>query len=140
MNQRLKNWYKYYRIITCAFFGFLLIVVNDGCKKNDKEVVEQKGRIISYKNDIEPILISHCYSCHSLSASDPQRPGYAYLDIFEQLKYYALSPSTKNPSYTTIQARLRFIETPGMPYKKAPLNDSLIKKIDAWVKAGAPNN
>lgn len=132
------NWYKLFNKLSIA--GALLLAVSS-CKKNVREPENIVVRpIVSYKVDIKPILVNNCYSCHSLSASDPAKPGYAYLDIFDQLKYYALSPSTRNPSYTTLQARLRFIETPGMPYKKTPLDDSLIKKIDDWVKAGAPDN
>lgn len=95
---------------------------------------------ISYLEEIQPIIEVHCYSCHSLNATHPEKPGYAFLDDYEGLKKYALKTSVSNPSYSTLVARLRFIEYPGMPFKEDPLPDSEIKKIETWIKQGAPDN
>ena len=95
---------------------------------------------ISYIEDILPIIEANCYSCHSATATHPERPGYAFLDSYEGLKKYALKTSVSNPAYTTLQARLRFIEYPGMPFKEDPLPEAEIEKIEAWIKLGAPNN
>jgi hypothetical protein len=73
-------------------------------------------------------------------ATDPDKAGYAFLDNLDELRRYALKPSTSNPSMTTLQARIRFVEYPGMPFKKDPLAESDIQKIEAWINAGAPNN
>jgi hypothetical protein len=56
------------------------------------------------------------------------------------LQNYALSPSTVNPIYTKITARIRHIEFPGMPFNRPPLAEEDIKKIETWIKNGAPNN
>ena len=104
------------------------------------EPVMEEAISISYLADIKPIIVANCYNCHSASATHPERPGYAFLDNFEELKRYALKPSTANPNLTTLQARLRFIEYPGMPFKEDPLPEADILKIEAWIKAGAPNN
>lgn len=95
---------------------------------------------ISYQEDIQPIIATHCYSCHSVNATHPEKPGYAFLDDYEGLMRYALKTSVSNPAYTTLQARLRFIEFPGMPFKEEPLPESEIQKIETWIKMGAPNN
>lgn len=102
------------------------------------EVPEEAS--ISYELDIQPIIEANCYSCHSATATHPERPGYAFLDTYEGLKKYALKQSTSNSSMTTLQARLRFIEYPGMPFKEDPLPESEIQKIEAWIKLGAPDN
>jgi uncharacterized membrane protein len=96
--------------------------------------------VVSYKEDIQPIIEAHCYSCHSATATHPEKPGYAFLDSYDGLKKYALKTSTSNASMTTLQARLRFIEFPGMPFKEEPLPESEIQKIEAWIKQGAPDN
>ena len=95
---------------------------------------------VSYAKDIKPIIEKNCYECHSTTAENPEKPGYAFFDKYEELKEYALKTSPTNASYTKIQARLRHIEFPGMPFKKDKLNDTIIAKIDSWIKAGAPNN
>lgn len=96
--------------------------------------------VVSYKEDIEPIIAANCYSCHSATATHPERPGYAFLDSYEGLKKYALKQSTSNASMTTLQARIRFVEYPGMPFKEEPLPEGDIQKIEAWIQQGAPNN
>lgn len=95
---------------------------------------------ISYQKDIKPIIATNCYSCHSATATHPEKPGYAFLDSYEGLKKYALKPSTSNTSMTTLQARLRFVEYPGMPFKEEPLPESEIQKIEAWIQLGTPDN
>ena len=94
---------------------------------------------VSYQIDIKPIIATNCYSCHTANATDPHKAGYAFLDNYEELKSYALRPSNANPNLTKLQARIRFVETPGMPLK-GPMPEDDIKKIEAWIKAGAPNN
>lgn len=108
--------------------------------KAEEPVPSTETSMVSYEKDIQPIIATHCYSCHSASATDPDKAGYAFLDDFEELKRYALRKSTTNPAYTKLQARIRFIEFPGMPLKSDPLREEDIQKIELWIKAGAPNN
>ena len=115
--------------------GFLTACTYDKAPEIDPVI-----STVSYKNEIQPIMATHCYSCHSSLATDPERPGYAFFDDFNELKRYALKPSTVNAELTTLQARLRQIEFPGMPFKKDPLPESEIQLIEKWIKAGAPNN
>lgn len=119
----------------CMLFTAFSCTYNEAPEINVEEPVS-----ISYELDIKPIIAANCYSCHSASATDPDKAGYAFLDKFEELQRYALKPSTSNASMTTLQARIRFIEFPGMPFKQDPLPESDIEKIEAWIKAGAPNN
>lgn len=120
-------------LVLAALFGF-------GCTYNEAAEVAPETQLVSYKEDIQPIMATHCYSCHTAGSTDPDKAGYAFLDDFEELKQYALKSSTSNANLTKLQARIRFIEFPGMPLKQPPLAESDIKKIEAWIKAGAPNN
>ncbi len=117
-----------------AFFIF------SGCTYDAATEIDPVISKVSYKDEIQPIIATHCYSCHSSTATDPERAGYAFFDDFTELKSFALKPSTVNPQYSTLVARLRQIEFPGMPLKSAPLPESQIQLIELWVKAGAPNN
>jgi hypothetical protein len=112
-----------------------LLAVNSACKDDGPEETR-----VSYQHDIRPIIEAKCYRCHSSTATDPERPGYAFFDDFDQLRHYALKKSVYDPSYTTLQARLRYIETPGMPLNDDPLPENEIQLIEAWISAGAPNN
>lgn len=111
------------------------------CTYDRAEVVPQTNVVsVSYQQDIQPIIALHCYSCHTAAATDPDKAGYAFLDDFEELQRYALKPSTANNRLTKLQARIRFVEFPGMPFKKPPLPEADIQKIEAWIQAGAPQN
>jgi hypothetical protein len=122
------------------FYFLCVFLLISGCASNTVELVDL-GPPVSYQTDIKPILVTHCYKCHTDTATHPDKPGYAFWNDFSELQTYALATSTANPAYTKIQARLRHIEIPGMPYDQAqPLPDSLIVKIERWIKQGAPNN
>lgn len=119
-------------------YGLLFI---SSCTYDKAENIPSPPAIdISYNIDIKPIIETHCNSCHSATATDHEKPGYAFFDNYEELKRYALKPSTSDPSYTKLLARILHIEFPGMPLKKDRLNESDIQKIEAWIKAGAPDN
>ncbi|MHA6248131.1 hypothetical protein ACXYMU_09360 [Pontibacter sp. CAU 1760] len=119
--------------------GFVMLLTA-GCTYDQASEVTPALEQVSYQADIKPIVATHCYSCHTANATDPEKAGYAFLDDFEELKRYALRPSTSNASMTKLQARLRFVEFPGMPFKQDPLPEADIHKIEAWIKLGAPNN
>lgn len=121
-----------------VFLSMPFIVL--GCTYDKATEIDPTVSSVSYKDEIKPIIEANCYTCHSAIATDPERPGYAFFDDFEELKRYALKPSTSNAAYTTLQARLRQIEFPGMPFKKDPLPETEIQLIEKWIKAGAPNN
>jgi hypothetical protein len=118
---------------------FIFVQAN-GCTYHDVALPDAQPFLGSFATDIKPIIESRCYSCHSANATDPHRPGYAFFDDFEELQRYALKKSTSNPSYTTLQARLRYIESPGMPFEQDPLPEEQIVLIESWIAAGAPNN
>ncbi|RIJ42036.1 hypothetical protein [Pontibacter oryzae] len=130
-----QSFYSFGKVLS-----LILTLFAFGCTYDKAADVQPALQSVSYQTDIKPIMAANCYSCHTASSIDPDKPGYAFLDEYEELKRYALKPSTSNPSLTKLQARLRFIEFPGMPFKEAPLPESDIQKIEAWIKLGAPNN
>lgn len=95
---------------------------------------------VSYTLNVKPIIVANCYTCHTDTSTNPDRPGYAFFNHFDQLQAVALRHSTVNPNYTVLIARLKHIESPGMPFKRDPLPDSLIQIIVDWVLLGAPEN
>lgn len=133
-----------YKISSLSVALYLLLVLTAlfafGCTYDQAADAAPESSNVSYKEDIQPIIATHCYSCHTAASTDPEKAAYAFLDDFEELRRYALRPSTTNASLTKLQARIRFVEFPGMPFKQPPLAESDILKIEAWIKAGAPNN
>ena len=123
------------------FSAYLIALLTLGGCTYDKAL--DAGPVIpfvSYKDEIKPIIVANCYQCHSSTSTDPERPGYAFFDDFNELQRYSLKTSTANSAYTTLQARIRHIESPGMPFKKSPLPETQIVLIENWIRAGAPNN
>ncbi len=127
-----KSLIQFTCIIALSFLG--------GCTYDKAQDAAPAIPFVSYKNEIKPIIVTNCYQCHSATSTDPERPGYAFLDDFSELQRYSLKISISNSAYTTLQARLRHIENPGMPFKKSPLPEAQIVLIENWIKAGAPNN
>ena len=110
------------RILKLFSSSLCLLALFTSCTNTKKDdVVSAPFFKVTYKADIQPIISSNCYSCNSAKATEPSKPGYAYLDNFEELKQYALIPSFVNSSYTQLQARIRYIELTGMPYKNLRL-------------------
>lgn len=118
--------------LTCWFFL--------KCTYHKAEEPKPLDSSVSYALDVKPIIIAHCYSCHTDSSTNPDKPGFAFFNHFNELQYLALKPSAANSNYTILIARLKHIESPGMPFQQNPLSDSLIQVIQKWVLIGAPEN
>jgi hypothetical protein len=123
-------------------FGCILLL--NACSYNKGEELRPVGPTINFQTEIKPILITHCLTCHSDTASNPSKPGYAFFlrgtNDFSEFQRYATEKSTSNPAYDKVSARLRGVESPAMPFQRAALPDSLIKKIENWARQGAPLN
>ncbi|MCX6351146.1 MAG: hypothetical protein NTX03_04700, partial [Bacteroidetes bacterium] len=86
---------------------------------------------VKYQTDIVPILKDICTSCHNTSNGNSS--GSYKLDAYAEVKICAdngkLVGSVKHNSGFS-----------PMPKGGGQINDCSIKKIEKWVKAGAPNN
>ncbi len=131
---------KHYNTGLCFFLVLGLFFMIQACTYNKGETPVPANPNVSYTTDIKPILIANCYTCHTDTSTNPDRNTSVFFNHFSTLQHEALTPSTANSNYTILIARLRHIESPGMPYNRAPLPDSLIQKIQDWVLIGAPEN
>ncbi|WP_018343545.1 hypothetical protein [Cytophaga aurantiaca] len=131
--------YNFKKMNFCLLSIALYILLN-ACTYNKGETPVPVNRDVRYSVDVKPILVTHCFKCHSDTATNPDRPGYAFFNHFDEIQGEALKVSTANPNYTVLIARLKHIESPGMPFQETPLSDSLIQVIQDWVLIGAPNN
>ena len=122
------------------FYSIALCMLLNACAYNKGEAPVPVNRSVSYALDVKPIIITHCFKCHSDTATNPNRSGSVFFNDFSVVQTLALKQSNADPNYTVLIARLRYIESPGMPFRESPLSDSLIQVIQDWVLIGAPNN
>lgn len=89
------------------------------------------GKVISYKADVVPMLRTHCASCHVPGGGVPT---HAYwFDAAGQPQYQTI----KDHAGVMI-LKIRTGEMPkGAPNSVPP---QLVEELDAWRKAGAPQN
>lgn len=83
--------HSYIAALTLLILSMLFAL---SCTYNEAEEIIPETIKVSYKEDIQPIIAVNCYSCHTANATDPDKAGYAFLDDFEEVKRYALKPST----------------------------------------------
>lgn len=91
---------------------------------------------LSYADDIKPILVAKCYKCHSNANSVGQ--GAPAFEDFAAIQLRAVGNVGEN------QKLLNRINDPTIPMPPLSegglLPDCERSKIEAWVKAGAPDN
>ncbi|MFZ1454640.1 MAG: hypothetical protein WAT46_01265 [Saprospiraceae bacterium] len=84
---------------------------------------------VSFASDVNPIIVNHCVSCHFKGSNIG---GGINLDGYVAVESYA-----KNNSLVGSVKHSGFSP---MPKGQPKLDDCKISKIEAWVKAGSPNN
>jgi uncharacterized membrane protein len=123
--------------VAVAASAVLILAVTTGCAR--------EPAVVSYQKDVAPILQKHCASCHV-----PGQPGYA-ASGFDLHDYDSLMKGTRFgpvvlPGDPLTSVLVMLIEGRADPAIKmphggaAPLTDTEIKTIRAWVQQGAVNN
>jgi len=91
-----------------------------------------------FENKIRPILVEHCYECHS---ADKKQKGNLLLDTKEStLKGGDTGPALVpgDPAKSLLIQAVKWQGELEMPPKKK-LSDAQIADLEVWVKAGAPD-
>jgi hypothetical protein len=87
---------------------------------------------VTYSGDIQPMLQSSCYSCHS-NANAAGSGGGIKLQDYADVKTVALNGKLSG----SINHASGYS---AMPKGGAKLNSCSISKTDVWISKGAPNN
>lgn len=118
---------KIYLVMSLVLLG----VVFHSCTKDQGKIRDTScdGVEVKYSTDIEPLIknsgCSSSFSCHFVGS--PPGDFTTYEGIKEKVDNGTL--------------RKRVIDgDPSFMPPTGPLPDSLIKLLDCWMKAGAPNN
>jgi cytochrome c553 len=99
-----------------------------------------QGEIDYFESNIRPIFADNCYSCHSENAK--KLKGDLKLDTTEGiLKGGSSGPAIvpSDPAGSLLIKAVRYTDPDlQMPPKKKKLSDDEIRKLETWVKMGAP--
>lgn len=121
---------KELRITSLLLLSSLMIL---GCYYDVEEEIYPTADCLtvemSYRNDIQPILASECYTCHSAAANFAN----ITLEGFDEMNKYVADGSL-------IGAIRHDAGFSPMPKNKAMLLQCEIEKIEAWIADGALNN
>jgi hypothetical protein len=118
----------------CAVIIALTLLMLNNCKKENEEDLFPETNcdttvVISYTNDIVPVIQNYCYSCHSGLA---QAGAGIILDNHTSFSAYGtlvLTAISKQPN-----------EPKFMPQGGSRLPQCFIDKLRAWINRGSPNN
>lgn len=88
---------------------------------------------VSYKNDIAPIMIKYCNSCHG-----GVNPSVGNIDYSNYEQLAPLAADSPYYIYNVVSYNNRFKKMP--PYPSPRLDTCEILKILAWTNRKAPNN
>lgn len=83
--------------------------------------------VISYVNDVMPILQSNCYVCHNSSFSSGGHNWSSYSEVSSKVNRIICAINHNSECFS-------------MPRFADKLADSVIKKIECWAVQGALNN
>ena len=112
--------------------GFVIAIGVASCAYVKKDVVQPTCNIpdvVTYAGNVQPILQSNCYSCHSTSSN---LTGIL-LDNYNSIKSYAQSGTL----FGVINHSAGFR---AMPDGGDKLSDCTIATIKKWIDSGALNN
>lgn len=107
--------------------SFLSVTLRDACADDPQEFFESR---------IRPVLIAHCYECHSSAA--PNAQGELVLDYRDGLLRGGESGpviTPGDPASSLLLAALRYESVEMPPDGKLP--DGIVADFEAWVRMGA---
>ena len=118
-------------VILIALFMFAVNTPSTGAQDAGIEFFEKK---------IRPVLVEHCYECHSSSAKKIR--GRLLLDSRDGVRKGGVSGAAIEPGHADKSLLIKAVrytdETMKMP-PKGKLPTAVIADLEAWVKMGAPD-
>ena len=109
-----------------------------------KPVVCTTPAVVSYQTDVLPILKQNCYRCHDAAhfagPSSRGSLGNLNMESFADLQFNSLPANGRNGVANIVGNVRHDAGFVAMPFDGGKLSDCDIAIIEAWSKAGAPNN
>lgn len=122
-----------YNRILAAFTGLLIIGAN--CAAAEKL---NKAHLAFFENKIRPVLVEHCYKCHSGKAK--KIGGQLYLDSAAAIAKGGVSGKIIVPGNSEKSLLIQSLKYHGteMPPDE-PLSENIVNDFVTWVNQGAPD-
>ena len=116
--------------ISLTFSGIML----NSCTKENEATILGDGifcadSLVSYQNNIKPILQNNCYECHSTAVAQNGIILDTYAGVTD-----AITNGFVLPQINHVNGAAK------MPFGRAKLSDCIIATIEKWVAEGGPNN
>ncbi|MDA1161518.1 MAG: PSD1 and planctomycete cytochrome C domain-containing protein [Planctomycetota bacterium] len=127
---------RLYRVVTCVCVMF---TISTGTVNAD----DSAEGVTFFEKKIRPILMKHCYECHSAaSVTKGELRGALQLDTREGIRRGgdagpAVVPG--KPDQSLLLAAIRHEQDLEMPPDGGPLPASVIKDVTEWITMGAPD-
>jgi hypothetical protein len=121
-------------IFSILLLGFMM----ESCTyNNEAELYPCDSLNVTYSKNIEPIIRTNCYRCHSNANAvvfATSQYGPRYLEGYDSLKKFV--------DYGVVLGSIKHLPPPykAMPKGAPKLSDCDIAKIEKWINEGAPNN
>src|SRR5262245_28667040 len=94
-----------------------------------------------FEKKVRPVLVEHCYQCHSIEAGKKKRGGLL-LDSRERARKGGDTGPAVVPGKPAESLMLRAVRYTDDMFRMPPkgkLPDAVIADLEAWVKMGAPD-
>ena len=99
---------------------------------------------VSFKADIQPILVKNCLECHAAGGAGAEKSGLimsSYEDLMKGTRFGAIvKPGDGLTSALIMLVEGRVDPSIRMPHHKEPLSTDQIALLRTWVEQGANNN
>lgn len=115
-----------------------------GTQAPAQEATAAPAAIVSYAEDVAPILQKHCAECHLPGLPGAEATGFlvdTYASLMDGSQYGpVIKPGQAETSSLYILLTADEHITVHMPHGREPLPAEEIETIRAWIDSGAPDN
>ena len=128
----------FYKLFSCRVFGLVCAAVATFCDDRLLADSPASDESVFFEAKIRPVLVKHCYRCHSESADEIQ--GGLRLDTRAATRLGGDSGPAVTPGEPSKSLMLSAIRHSGVkmpPDEK--LSDDVIADIENWIRKGAPD-
>ena len=103
-----------------------------------------KQPVISYSNDVKPVLDQHCLECHTTEGAGTLASGFSMANYEDLMKGTKFGPMViaNDPEGSNLLVLIEGRADPSisMPHGKKSIPKQDIQTIRSWIRQGAKNN
>lgn len=135
-------------LAVAAVIGLQITGASDSCaaepNQPNKPVIQNSQTKMSFKDDVMPVLVGRCISCHQPNAQGTQASGLDLTNYASIMKGGKFGPMVipGDPESSNIMVLLDWRASPDMrmPMGKKQLSSCDRNAIRSWIREGAKDN